>query len=94
MNLFSVGTGGLEGSANAVTVGIRAEHVRVAPGDVATVVAVDDLGHERIAELDIGGGVMLVRLPRGIDLQRGQRTGFAVDRAHVHSFDAGGRAIS
>lgn len=93
MNLLPAGTAGLPVLERAVTVGVRAEHVRLVPGDAATVVAVDDLGHEQIAELDVGSGVLMARLPRSHPIARDDRVGFTVDPAHVHGFDADGRAL-
>lgn len=93
MSVLPAGTAGLEGPAGAVSVGVRPEHVRLVPGDAALVVAVDDLGHERIAELDVGDGVLLARVSRTERVERGQRTGFEVERAHVHAFDATGKAL-
>jgi multiple sugar transport system ATP-binding protein len=93
MSLLPAGTAGLDGPTGAVTVGVRAEHVQVVPGDAATVVAVEDLGHERIAELDVGGGVVLARLPRDQDCRRGDRVGLVVDPSDVQGFDDAGRAL-
>jgi sn-glycerol 3-phosphate transport system ATP-binding protein len=93
MSVLPAGTAGLEVPAGAASVGVRPEHVRLVPGDAALIVAVDDLGHERIAELDVGDGVLLARVQRSERVERGQRTGFVVDKAHVHAFDATGKAL-
>ena len=75
------------------TVGVRAEHVGLLAGDDGTVVSVEDLGHERIAELALAGtdDRLRVRLPEGSQLGRGDRTGFVV-QAHT-GFDADGRRV-
>jgi multiple sugar transport system ATP-binding protein len=85
--------GPLPGPAGAATVGVRAEHVRVGSGDTATVAAVDDLGHEQVAELDVGTGVLYARVPRSATIARGDRVGFVVEPGDVHAFDANGSAM-
>ncbi len=76
---------------DAHTIGVRAEHVVPAPGTEALVVAVDDLGHERLADLDVDGHLLRAVLPPGAALRRGDRTGFTL-REHT-AFDAEGRRI-
>jgi ABC-type sugar transport system ATPase subunit len=93
MSLLPAGTQGVPTAVGAVTVGVRAEHVRVVAGDTAVVAAIDDLGHERLAELELPGGILLVRLRAGDVLTRGDRTGFEVDPARVVAFDADGVAL-
>jgi ABC-type sugar transport system ATPase subunit len=92
MSLLPAGTAGLSGPPGAVAVGVRAEHVRLVDGDLATVVRLDDRGHELVAELDTGAGLLLARCARG-EVRRGQRTGFVVDVGWVRGFDADGKAI-
>jgi ABC-type sugar transport system ATPase subunit len=75
-----------------VTVGVRAEHVVLTPGDAAVVSAVNDLGHEQTVELAVAEHRLLVHVGPGPTLRRGDRTGFAV---HRHSgFDAAGRRVA
>ncbi len=93
MNLLPAGTPGLPAPPGAATVGVRAEHVHVEQGDDVTVTAVEDLGHEQLAELDVAGRVVLARLPGGHAVRRGDRVSWRADPAYVHAFDAGGRAI-
>jgi ABC-type sugar transport system ATPase subunit len=77
--------------SEAPTVGVRAEHVALTAGEDAVVVAVEDLGHERIVDLDVGGARLRAQLTAGADLRRGDRTGFTVQQ-HT-GFDAGGRRL-
>jgi ABC-type sugar transport system ATPase subunit len=93
MSLLPAGTAGLVGKGDVFTIGVHAEHVRLVPGDAVTITVVDDLGHEQIAELDLGPGLLRARVPRSQSVHRGDRTGFSVAPEHVHSFDAQGRAI-
>ena len=91
MSLLSPAEAGVGVPAGIATVGVRAEHVTLAAGDDAEVVAVEDLGHERVAELALPTGTRLrVRVDRD-DLRRGDRTGFLV-REHT-CFDAGGARV-
>lgn len=96
MSLVAAGTAGLIGAPDAATVGVHAEDVRLVPGDgdAAIIIEVDDLGHERIAELDVGAGVLRARLDRTQAVKRGDRVGIAVDPAQVRSFGADGRALT
>ncbi len=73
------------------TVGVRAEHVVPAEGAEALVVAVDDLGHERLADLDVDGHLLRMVLPSGSALRRGDRTGFRLT-AHT-DFDVDGLRV-
>jgi ABC-type sugar transport system ATPase subunit len=83
----------LPGQRGAARVGVRAEHVRLVPGSSARVDAVEDLGHERIAEVSFAGHVLLARLPNDSPVRPGDAVGWAVDPAHVHAFDVLGRAL-
>jgi len=74
------------------TVGVRAEHVTVGAGDTALVTSVDDLGHERIATLDVEGHLLRAQLPPASAVARGDRVAFAVQE-HT-GFDADGRRIA
>ena len=76
----------------AVVIGARAEHVTVVQGEDALVVTVDDLGHERIAELDVDGETLRARLPASSEVRRGDRVGFVVQE-HT-CFDADGRRLA
>jgi ABC-type sugar transport system ATPase subunit len=91
MNLLPAGV--LPGPPGAVRVGVRAEHVRLVPGSTARVDAVEDLGHERLAEVSVGGNVLVARLPRDTAVRPGDTVGWEVGLAHVHAFDAFGRAL-
>jgi multiple sugar transport system ATP-binding protein len=93
MSLVPAATEGMVAPAGAATIGVRPEHVRLVPGEGATVEAVTDLGHEQIVELRVPTGVLSARLPRSQTVARGDRTSFAVDPLHVHAFDAAGHAI-
>ena len=73
---------------SVVTVGVRAEHVQLLPGSEATVLAVDDLGHEQLVELDLGGGSLTARTGPGTALRRGDRTGYRLTQ--YTGFDAAG----
>jgi len=91
MSLLAPAEARVDVPAGVTTVGVRAEHVLLAPGEDADVVAVEDLGHERVAELSLPTGTRLrVRVDRE-DLRRGDRTGFVVQR-HT-AFDAGGARV-
>jgi ABC-type sugar transport system ATPase subunit len=73
------------------TLGVRPEHVRLSAGGDARVLAVDDLGHERIAEVDLLGHVLAARLPAGSALHRGDLV--RVELAQWRGFDANGIAV-
>jgi ABC-type sugar transport system ATPase subunit len=67
--------------------GVRAEHVTIGVGDDATVVLVDDHGHELVLTLDLGAGTTLVaRESPGMGWRVGQRVGVRVDRSRVRVF--------
>ena len=74
--------------AGPCVLGVRAEHVRLVPGDDAEVVAVEDHGHELHVQLSIGAGRLVARLPVGAAPARGSRTGVAVDPARVRAWPA------
>jgi ABC-type sugar transport system ATPase subunit len=56
-------------------VGVRPEHVRLVPGDAATVHAVEDHGHEAHVLLDLPEGRVLARVPVADAPAVGARTG-------------------
>jgi multiple sugar transport system ATP-binding protein len=92
MALLPVGSLGLSAAAGVATIGVRAEHVELVPGTDAVVTAVDDLGHEQVADLEVDGHRLLARLPPGTAVRRGDRTGLRVSR-HT-GFDATGRRVA
>jgi ABC-type sugar transport system ATPase subunit len=84
--------------AGQIHVGVRPEHVRLCGVDQgvgnADVLAVEPLGAETLAHLDVGRQPGLVaRLPGLVDLRLGDRVGFTLDRRHVHLFDAAGERL-
>ncbi|QYG91593.1 ABC transporter ATP-binding protein [Iamia sp. SCSIO 61187] len=81
------------GSRSTVTVGLRPEHLRVAPDGIvpATVHQVEWLGHEallrlRIEGLDVSTGWIARVESEGLP-QPGDAVRLGVDAAHVHLFD-------
>lgn len=56
-------------------VGVRAEHVRLVPGDDALVSSVEDHGHETHVLLETDGGRLVARVPAGQEPSPGSRTG-------------------
>lgn len=92
MSLVPAGLAGLPAPLGVATLGVRAEHVRLVPGDTAEVVAIDDLGHEQLAELMVDGHLVVARLEPGSVLRRGDRTG--LELLEHRGFDAAGRAAA
>ncbi len=90
MSLVPAGTAGLPAPRGVTTLGLRAEHVHLVPGDTADVVAIDDLGHEQLAELMVDGHLVVARLEPGSTVRRGDRTGITL--SDYRGFDAAGRA--
>ena len=72
--------------------GVRAEHVRLVPGDVAVVAGVEDHGHELhvVLELPLDGRTarLLARTAVGAAPARGARTGLEVAAEHVRAWPA------
>ena len=68
--------------------GVRAEHVQLLPGDDATVVDVEDHGHELHVVLAVDGGRLLARAPVGGAPPVGSRVGVSVDEARVRRWPA------
>jgi multiple sugar transport system ATP-binding protein len=91
MSLLRPAAARVDVPAGVTTVGVRAEDVVLVPGEDAVVLAVDDLGHERIAEVDVGGDMLRARLPADVDARPGDRLGFSVGR-HTR-FGADGRRL-
>ena len=77
----------------AVDVVVRPEAVRLAPaaeGIRARVVAVKDVGPQRLAELALDGGWTITsRLPPGVPAAMGDEVILAVDPAHLFVFPGG-----
>jgi ABC-type sugar transport system ATPase subunit len=92
MSVLSPHVARVHAAPGVVTVGVRAEHVALLPGDDAVVVAVDDLGHEQLIVLDVDGARLSVQLPEDAGLRPGQSTSFAV-RQHT-GFGADGSRIA
>jgi ABC-type sugar transport system ATPase subunit len=92
MSLLPPAAARVSAPPEVATIGVRAEHVVVSPGTDAVVVGIDDLGHERIASLDLGGSALRARLPAESTVRRGDRVGVAV-REHT-CFDADGRRLA
>ena len=79
------------GLGPAVTVlGVRAEDVRLGPGDDLPVRRVEDHGHELLVEVALPGGSVVARVPAGTPV--GGTTSIRVDPARVRRFGADGRA--
>ncbi|MBK5305620.1 MAG: ABC transporter ATP-binding protein [Frankiaceae bacterium] len=92
MSLLPPRAARVDAGPGVVTIGVRAEHVELAPGDDAVVTAVDDLGHEKLVHLAVQDHRLVVQVGPGPTLRRGDQTGFAVRR---HSgFDADGRRVA
>jgi len=92
MSLVPAGHAGLPAPAGVSMLGVHAEDVRLVPGEDAEVLAVDDLGHERMVELGLHGETLTARLPAGSPLRRGDRT--SVEVLGWRGFDAAGDAVS
>jgi sn-glycerol 3-phosphate transport system ATP-binding protein len=92
MSLLSAAASRITLKRGVEMIGVRAEHVELIPGDEAQVVAVDDLGHEQLAELEVAGERLRVQVTAGSTLRPGDRTGFVVQR-HT-GFDAQGRRVA
>lgn len=65
--------------------GVRAEHVMVVDGDDATIVAIEDLGHEAHVVLDVGGQRLVARAA-SVDRRVGDRVGVRVKRGAIRVF--------
>jgi ABC-type sugar transport system ATPase subunit len=92
MSLLTPAQARVDAPAGVASIGVRAEHVDLSAGQDAVVTVVEDLGHERIAALDLGSTTLRARVPEGLALQRGDRTGYAV-RQHT-CFDASGARVA
>lgn len=68
-------------------IGVRAEHVRVGPGDDAVVTMVDEIGHEVHLRLDLAGQRLVARVP-STSLRPGDRVGVTIDAERMHVFEA------
>ena len=84
---------------DAVTVGIRPEHLQLSPGEggplVARVALIEDLGDHAIVHLDreaVGGGRVLARVERP-PAGEGAPVRFALPPAECQVFDAAGLAL-
>lgn len=83
---------------DAVTVGIRPEHLQLSPGEsgplVARVVLIEDVGDHAIVHLDREGidGRVLARVDRPLAAE-GEAVRFALPPAECHVFDAAGVAL-
>lgn len=88
MNLFPAEA--LNASSDAVTVGVRPEHLRI--GDAqhgrlrGTISAFDQLGSETLIEVDVMGEQVYVRADREDGLRVGDEVGLDLDDRHLHLF--------
>jgi ABC-type sugar transport system ATPase subunit len=86
-------------AGSRVTLGVRPEHMRIASGDeglriAATVDLVERLGEMGYAHLRLPSGTVVIAEIRGdTGLRTGDPTQVALDPAHLHLFDAGGRRL-
>jgi multiple sugar transport system ATP-binding protein len=86
-------------AGSRVTLGVRPEHMRIASGDeglriAATVDLVERLGEMGYAHLRLPSGTVVIAEIRGdTGLRTGDLTQVALDPAHLHLFDAGGRRL-
>jgi multiple sugar transport system ATP-binding protein len=83
---------------SSVSLGIRPEHVQLAPSDTATlsgeVLVVERLGGETFLHIDVGTETPFVVKADGSVLERpGARVGLSFPPAALHLFDAGGAAF-
>ncbi len=92
MSLLPAGIAGLPAPLGVTTLGVHAEDVRLVDGTEAVVVAVDDLGYERLAELSLDGHTLAARLPAGSTVGKGDRTGISITRCRT--FGADGNAVA
>jgi len=91
MSLMPASAAGVPVPQGIATVGVRAEHLSVEPGDTALVTAVDDLGHERIATLEVEGVLLRAQLQPASTVTRGDLVGFAV--REWTGFDVDGKRV-
>jgi ABC-type sugar transport system ATPase subunit len=92
MSLLPPGLVGVRAPSAVATVGVRAEHVTVEPGGSFHVASVDDLGHERIATLEVEAFLLRAQLPLSSPVTRGDRVAFAV--REWTGFDAAGVRVA
>jgi multiple sugar transport system ATP-binding protein len=94
MNLV---TGPPAGQLGATTIGIRPEHLRIAPegeGWQGTVSVAEHLGSDTFLYVDAGAlGLLTVRAIGEIHLKGGDRVWLSPDPARLHRFDKDGMAI-
>jgi len=85
--------------ARGLSLGIRPEDLRLAgEGDAAfaegDVVLVERLGEAQLVHIEAGTGVpLVVKLPRSVHAERGDRLRVAADATAFHLFDESGRAV-
>ena len=88
-------TGALAAGWGAATVGIRPQHLSIAPGGAwrATVQTIEHLGSESFAHVRVDSGESLVaRCDVDLKIAPSDTVGLIVDDRLVHRFDADGRA--
>ncbi len=98
MNVIPLSEVGLEGPDDAVSMGIRPEHLTLgAPGSGsmdATVDVLEYLGADTFLIVDAGAaGRLTVRCDGPTDLKPGDRVGLAPSPADTHHFDGDGQAL-
>ena len=82
-------------AGEAVTIGVRPEHVQVGAGELSgTVTHLEHLGEHSYAylKLDADAAPLVVKTQRG-DLRVGERLPFALPAEQVHVFRADGSAL-
>jgi multiple sugar transport system ATP-binding protein len=78
-------------AARPVSLGVRAEHVRIGePGVPATVRHVEPIGHETIVRLVCAGGDLTARVAADARFAPGQQISFRLVPEHIHLFDRDG----
>jgi multiple sugar transport system ATP-binding protein len=78
----------------ASELGVRPEHVILgADGEPGTVTLVEPVGSEAYVHLDVGGQILVARVPTESRPEPGVLLGVSVDPAHVHAFATTGDRI-
>jgi multiple sugar transport system ATP-binding protein len=84
-------------ATGTMTLGIRPQHLRLAPGDgplVARVTLIEALGAESVVHAELYGGTRLLAvLPGQPDLGKGAPIRLGFDTRDLHVFDAGGQRL-
>jgi len=91
-------TGAFAAAENCTTLGIRSEHIDVAPEGAGVwsgeVVHAEDLGSDNYLFVEIGSTEpVIVRQPGKLSIPLGTRIGLSPQAANIHRFDADGKPI-